>query len=50
MRSNRAASVNTIPHSTGAAKAIGLIVPSVALKLDGNVFGVVDGSVAELTL
>lgn len=51
MRSNRAASVNTIPHSTGAAKAIGLVVPSVAGKLDGHAqrVGVVDGSVTELT-
>lgn len=51
LRSNRAASVNTIPHSTGAAKAIGLVVPSVAGKLDGHAqrVGVVDGSVTELT-
>ena len=50
-RSNRTASANTIPHSTGAAKAIGLVVPSVAGKLDGHAqrVGVVDGSVTELT-
>jgi len=50
-RSNRTASANTIPHSTGAAKAIGLVVPSVAGKLDGHAqrVAVVDGSVTELT-
>ena len=26
-RNNRAAAINTIPHSTGAAKAIGKVVP-----------------------
>lgn len=51
MRSNRTASANTIPHSTGAAKAIGMVVPSVEGKLDGHAqrVGVVDGSITELT-
>ncbi|GAO99271.1 type I glyceraldehyde-3-phosphate dehydrogenase [Fructobacillus ficulneus] len=50
-RSNRTASVNTIPHSTGAAKAIGLVVPELKGKVDGHAqrVGVVDGSVTELT-
>lgn len=50
-RSNRSASVNTIPHSTGAAKAIGLVVPELKGKLDGHAqrVGVVDGSITELT-
>ncbi|WP_268913330.1 type I glyceraldehyde-3-phosphate dehydrogenase [Lentilactobacillus sp. SPB1-3] len=49
-RPNRTASSNTIPHSTGAAKAIGLVIP----ELDGHLQGhaqrvaVVDGSVCEL--
>lgn len=51
MRSNRTASANTIPHSTGAAKAIGLVVPSVEGKLDGHAqrVAVIDGSITELT-
>lgn len=51
MRSNRTASANTIPHSTGAAKAIGLVVPEVEGKLDGHAqrVGVIDGSITELT-
>ncbi|MDF7637249.1 type I glyceraldehyde-3-phosphate dehydrogenase [Leuconostocaceae bacterium ESL0958] len=50
-RSNRTASVNTIPHSTGAAKAIGLVVPELKGKLNGHAqrVGVVDGSVTEMT-
>ncbi len=42
----RAAGVNTIPHSTGAAKAIGLVIP----ELQGHAqrVGVVDGSLTEL--
>ena len=35
VRNARAAAENTIPHSTGAAKALGLVVPSLNGKLDG---------------
>ncbi len=35
LRRARAAAINMIPTSTGAAKAIGLVVPEVAGKLDG---------------
>ena len=50
MRNNRTASVNTLPHSTGAAKAIGLVVPELNGKLQGHAqrVGVVDGSLTEL--
>ena len=50
-RNNRAAAINTIPHSTGAAKAIGKVVPSVNGKLQGHAqrVQVPDGSVTELT-
>ncbi|KRN33218.1 type I glyceraldehyde-3-phosphate dehydrogenase [Weissella halotolerans] len=50
-RNNRAASVNTIPHSSGAAKAIGLVLPALNGKLDGHAqrVQVVDGSITELT-
>lgn len=34
-RRARAAAVNIVPNSTGAAKAIGLVVPELAGKLDG---------------
>lgn len=51
-RNNRAAAVNTIPHSTGAAKAIGKVVPSVDGKLQGHAqrVQVTDGSITELTV
>ncbi len=50
-RNNRAAAVNTIPHSTGAAKAIGKVVPSVDGKLQGHAqrVQVPTGSITELT-
>jgi glyceraldehyde 3-phosphate dehydrogenase len=35
LRRARAAAINLIPTSTGAAKALGLVVPEVAGKLDG---------------
>jgi len=35
LRRSRAAAINMIPTSTGAAKAIGLVVPAVKGKLDG---------------
>ena len=42
--------VCTIPHSTGAAKAIGLVIPELVGKLQGHAqrVGVVDGSLTEL--
>ncbi len=50
-RNLRAAGINTIAHSTGAAKAIGKVVPSVNGKLQGHAqrVQVPDGSVTELT-
>ena len=50
-RNLRAAAINTIAHSTGAAKAIGKVVPSVNGKLQGHAqrVQVPDGSVTELT-
>ena len=50
MRNNRTASTNTIPHSTGAAKAIGLVIPELNGKLKGHAqrVSVVDGSLTEL--
>ncbi len=36
LRRARAAAVNIVPNSTGAAKAIGLVIPELAGKLDGT--------------
>lgn len=49
-RAARSAANNTIPHSTGAAKAIGLVIPELKGKLQGHAqrVGVVDGSLTEL--
>jgi glyceraldehyde 3-phosphate dehydrogenase len=48
----RAAAMNIIPSSTGAAKAIGLVVPKKSIQLDGFAFRVpvMDGSVVDLTV
>jgi len=50
LRRARAAAVNIVPNSTGAAKAIGLVVPALAGKLDGSAqrVPVPTGSVTEL--
>jgi glyceraldehyde 3-phosphate dehydrogenase len=52
LRRARAASLNMIPTSTGAAKAIGLVLPSLQGKLDGVAVRVpvADGSLVDLTL
>jgi len=49
-RRARAAAENIVPTSTGAAKAIGLVMPEMKGKLDGTAIRVpvVDGSVTEL--
>jgi len=51
-RRGRAAAQNIIPASTGAASAIGLVMPNLEGKLDGMAFRVPvsDGSVIDLTL
>jgi glyceraldehyde 3-phosphate dehydrogenase len=51
-RRARAAAVNIIPTSTGAAKAIGLVLPEVAGRLDGVALRVPveNGSITDLTL
>jgi glyceraldehyde 3-phosphate dehydrogenase len=50
MRRARAAAINIIPTSTGAAKAIGLVYPDLKGKLDGAAMRVPvpDGSVCDL--
>ena len=50
LRRARAAAVNIIPTSTGAAKAIGLVIPSLKGKFHGIAFRVpvADGSVIDL--
>jgi len=51
-RGGRAASANIIPSSTGAARAVGLVIPSLKGKLTGMSFRVptVDVSVVDLTV
>lgn len=52
LRRARAAAENIVPNSTGAAKAIGLVLPALKGKLDGSAQRVptVTGSLTELTV
>ena len=51
LRRARAAAQNIVPNTTGAAKAIGLVLPNLKGKLDGNAQRVptLTGSLTELT-
>ncbi len=52
LRRARAAAANIVPNSTGAAKAIGLVLPNLKGKLDGSAQRVptITGSITELVV
>lgn len=52
LRRARAAAINIVPTSTGAAKAIGLVIPELVGKLDGFALRVPvpSGSITDLTI
>jgi len=52
MRRGRMAALNVVPTSTGAARALGLVVPSLAGRVEGLAFRVPvpSGSVVDLTV
>ncbi|MCK5407103.1 MAG: aldehyde dehydrogenase, partial [Candidatus Krumholzibacteria bacterium] len=52
LRRARAAAVSMIPTTTGAARAVGIVMPEVAGKIDGMAIRVptADGSLVDLTV